>query len=217
MEHSGILLKQPVKRIMKRGVLIAIEGIDGAGKTTQGELLRRSLEEKGYDVATSKEPTNSESGMKIRELGKHGRDAPAETEFKLFLEDRRFDVKNNIRPALDAGKIVVVDRYYYSSMAYQGAKGMDPKQIEKSNLEFSPKPDLTIFVDISPQTAKKRIQSRNGGKNYFEQKLSAVRRIFKEIAQTHPEISEVDGEKEVRVVQSEIMRLVLPVIAKYQE
>ena len=115
MEHSSILLKQPKQRIMKRGVLIAIEGIDGAGKTTQAELLRKHFEDEGYDVATFKEPTQSDSGLKIRELGKNGRVVPVETEFKLFLEDRRFDVKNNIRPALDAGKIVVVDRYYYSS------------------------------------------------------------------------------------------------------
>jgi len=155
--------------------------------------------------------------LKIRALGKNGRDAPVETEFELFLEDRKFDVKNNIRPALDVGKIVIVDRYYYSSMAYQGAKGMDPNKIEDANLEFSPKPDIAILLDITPITAKSRIQSRNEGKNHFEERLGPVRKIFREIAHTRPELNEVSGEKDVAFIQSEIIRLVLPVIAKYQE
>jgi dTMP kinase len=211
------LLKQPAKRFLKRGVLIVFEGIDGAGKTTQVELLRKYLEGKGNGVAVFKEPAHSPAGIKIRELGKNGRDAPVEAEFKLFLEDRKFDVENNIRPALNSGKIVIVDRYYYSNMAYQGARKMGPKEIEDANLQFSPKPDLTIILDISPQTAKSRIESRNQGKNHFEERLTPVRAIFRDIARTHPEVKEVSGESDVARVQSEIVKLVVPVIAKYQE
>jgi dTMP kinase len=217
MEHSDILLKQPGSRLLKRGVLIAIEGIDGAGKTTQAKLLRKNLEGRWYQVASFKEPTQSESGMKIRELGKNGRTVPVQVEFDLFLEDRRFDVEHNIRPALESGKIVVVDRYYYSSMAYQGARKMSPERVEKANLEFAPKPDLAILLDISPQTAKQRIQSRNEGKNHFEESLAPVREIFRQTARTHSEVREVSGEKDVEAVQSEIVQLVLPVVAKYQE
>ena len=211
------MLKQPVKRYLGSGILIAIEGIDGAGKTIQAEMLRKNLESKGLEVASFKEPTSSPSGMKIRELGKNGRDTPVEVEFKLFLEDRRFDVDNNVRPALKSGKIVVVDRYYYSSIAYQGARGMSPEQIEESNLEFAPVPDLMILLDISPQTAKDRIQSRNEGKNHFEQRLGPVRAIFKDIARNHSEVKEIDGEQSVQVIQSKIVQLVSYLLAKYQE
>jgi dTMP kinase len=197
---------------LERGVLIAIEGIDGAGKSTQAALLRDLLVARGYDVASFKEPTGSEAGKKIRELGRSGRKVPVLMEFELFLEDRRFDVSNNILPALKAKKVVVIDRYYHSSMAYQGARGMDPKVIEDANLKFSPRPDLVVFLDISVPTAESRIHSRNEAPDHFEQRLTKVREIFAKIAETHPEVKLVSGEGEADTVQAQIEAIVLPVV-----
>ena len=211
------MLKQPAKHSLNRGVLIAIEGIDGAGKTTQAELLRKNLEGKGYQVEAFKEPTSAETGDRIRQLGKNGRTEAVEVEFKLFLEDRRYDVQHNILPALASGKVVIVDRYYYSSMAYQGARGMSPQYIEQENLKFAPKPDLTIFLDISPQTAEERIRSRNQGKNHFERSLKPIRDIFKQMMEDHPEITAINGEEDAETVDSKILDAVLPVIANYQD
>ncbi len=166
---------------LSKGFLVAIEGIDGAGKTTQAVLLEESLKKEGYPVLRLKEPGNSIYGDKIREIALKGREniSPQE-EFELFLKDRMEDVKKNIRPALDAGKIVIMDRYYFSNIAYQGALGLDPFEIQRKNEEIAPRPDLTIILDITPGEAVRRIKNRNEPPNEFEREkyLAEVRAIF---------------------------------------
>ncbi|MBI5183082.1 MAG: dTMP kinase, partial [Nitrospinae bacterium] len=127
-------------------MLIAIEGIDGVGKTTQSRLLEGYLKDKGYNVICMSEPTNGKWGRKIREMIKVGRDNTSpEEELYLFTEDRKEDVYMNILPALEEKKIVIMDRYYISSIAYQGALGIDRKRIKEMNEEFAPVPHLTII------------------------------------------------------------------------
>ena len=94
-------------------MLIAVEGIDGSGKTTIVKFLEEELKRKGYNVATFKEPTDSEWGRRIRRAFRD-RSLKPEEELELFLRDREWNVKHNILPALKAGKIVIMDRYYLS-------------------------------------------------------------------------------------------------------
>src|SRR5437867_1133610 len=93
------------------GFLIAIEGIDGAGKTTQTQLLAGLLQDRGYEVVTTKEPTKGKWGTMLREKAKTGRLSPEE-ELNAFLNDRKEHIETIIRPNLEAGKVVIADRYY---------------------------------------------------------------------------------------------------------
>ncbi|MGI0079807.1 MAG: dTMP kinase [Nitrososphaerales archaeon] len=195
------------------GFFIAIEGIDGAGKTTQANLLEKRLEDSGYDAVVFHEPTIGEWGRKVALLSQHGRTVTPEEEFGFFYEDRKEDVEHNILPALREGKIVIMDRYYYSNMAYQGAKGIDPLLIERKNLQVAPKPNITFILDITAQTAKKRITYvRNDKLNHFEQSLTTVRNIFLKLVKSHPEIKVIDGEQGLDDVREQIFSAVQKMI-----
>jgi len=154
-------------------MLIAIEGIDGAGKTTIVKFLAEELKKRGYEVVTFKEPTDSEWGKRVRQ-----EKLKPEEELELFLKDREWNVKNNIIPALKSGKIVILDRYYYSTIAYQGARGIDLELIKNLNERF-PKPNIVIILDISPETALKRIKDKREPDKFEKiEFLKKVREIF---------------------------------------
>ena len=170
------------KKVLKRGILIAIEGIDGAGKTTQTSLLANKLKEQGYSVVSLHEPTDGKWGQKIREIAKSGRHTiTPEEELDFFYQDRKEDVKCNINPALKEKQIVLMDRYYFSSVAYQGARGLDTEKIEKMNEEIAPKPDILLILDVKPSVSLQRIRrNRDDGPNEFEKikHLEKSRAIF---------------------------------------
>jgi dTMP kinase len=151
------------------GVFIVFEGLDGAGKTTQVRLLCERLEQAGYQVVRLKEPTDGAWGQKIRHMAQDGQHhVSPETELTWFLEDRRQDVEQNICPALSRGQVVVLDRYYFSTMAYQGARGLDPEHIRQCNEAFAPPPDLLILLDVPPEQGLQRLQQDRQPDN-FEQ------------------------------------------------
>ncbi len=159
-------------------MLIAIEGIDGSGKTTIAKFLENELKKLGYPVVLLKEPTDSEWGRKIRE-SYDSRLKPDE-ELELFLKDREYDVRENILPSLKQGKIVIMDRYYLSTIAYQGALGFDPENLREINEKIAPKPDLVFILDIPPEKAILRVKRRGDEPNDFEriEYLKKVREIF---------------------------------------
>jgi dTMP kinase len=165
--------------LQRPGLLVAIEGIDGAGKTTQVTRLRALFTKRGWDVVTSKEPTEGPWGRRIRQSAQAGRMSP-EDELNAFIEDRREHVRDVIRPALDRGALVILDRYYFSTMAYQGVRGADPESILAANEEFAPRPDLLVVMDLEPETALSRIERRGDEANHFERLhlLEASRGIF---------------------------------------
>src|SRR6476660_6710847 len=103
---------------LDRGILVAFEGIDGAGKTTQAELLGRHLRQAGLTVVQTKEPTSVPHGQRLRASAATGRLGKDE-ELQAFLDDRRDHVRTLIAPALGRGEVVIVDRYYFSTAAYQ--------------------------------------------------------------------------------------------------
>ena len=163
----------------RKGHLITIEGIDGTGKTTQVQLLREWLEKHGIPAVALKEPTQGRHGQEIGRRAATG-NMDTDTELRLFMEDRKEDVEKNIRPALEAGKVVLMDRYYLSNMAYQGARGLDPERIREENEKFSPVPDLIIVLDLDPHKSMARVNTRKHVVGHFENEayLEKVREIF---------------------------------------
>lgn len=196
------------------GFLIVVEGIDGAGKSTQARLLYDYLCQHAIDAVFSREPTDSVFGKKIRSLAIEGRESlEPEEEYQLFVEDRKLHVANVIKPALKAGKVVILDRYYYSTMAYQGALGLDPQQIRMDNEAFSPPPDLAVIIDIPVDEGLRRIRSRqDGAPDLFEkeQYLEKVARIFTELDDNI--IFRVDGRASLQDVHKAIRDRVDPLL-----
>lgn len=164
---------------MTQGLFIVIEGIDGTGKSTQARRLGDWFISKGREVVLSREPTDGPWGKKVRETAATGRLSP-EDELEYFLKDRRQHVEELIAPALAAGKVVILDRYYFSTMAYQGARGFDPKEIRRKNESFAPMPDLLLILDLDVDKALDRIGARGDTANEFEKRenLERCREIF---------------------------------------
>lgn len=147
---------------MKRGVLIVFEGLDGSGKSTQLRRGAEALRVRGLDVVETREPTDGPWGRRIREMARSGEVVPPETELAWFFEDRREHMREVVEPALAAGEIVLSDRSYLSTVAYQGARGLDPRQIlADSEAEFVA-PDLVLLFEISPEVGLSRVMARGG-------------------------------------------------------
>lgn len=162
---------------MKKGYLFVLEGIDGTGKTTLAGMLARRLSEEGYAVELTREPSDSVWGRRIREsfLG-HVR-LDLQEECRLFVLDREAHVAEIIAPALKNGKLVVCDRYYFSTMAYQGARGANVKEIQMQNERIAPIPDRVFYLRLAPEKALKRIQELRGDvPNNFES-LEYLRKV----------------------------------------
>ncbi len=195
---------------LHKGLLITIEGIDGVGKTTQARMLAEHLKEDGHDVLLLREPTDGFWGKKIKNLTRHGRNVSPKEECHWFLKDREDDVQKNINPALSKGKIVVMDRYYYSTIAYQGALGLNTERIRKENEKFAPRPDLVIILDAPPKMGLKRITDiRKEKLNYFEtlEYQKKVRELFLSM-ESYDNVIILDGSRKVDEVRVEIRKAV---------
>ena len=168
---------------MQKGILIVFEGIDGSGKSTQAEILMKMLQKKGFDVVYFQEPSKGKWGRKIKKKALHPDSLAPEEELDLFQKDRKENVEKNLKPALEKKRVVILDRYYYSTIAYQGAKGIEEKRIRKMNEEFAVQPDLVFILDIDPQKGLERIESRKKKYRLFEREeyLVKVREIFKSL------------------------------------
>jgi dTMP kinase len=162
-----------------RGLLIVVEGIDGAGKSTVVKRLEKLFLKKKKPVVLSREPTNGPWGRKLRESAQTGR-LSLEDELDLFIRDRREHVETLIEPALAAGKSVILDRYYFSTAAYQGARGADPEAVLQENERFAPQPDLVLLLDVAPSDGRARIRARGDQPDGFEGSdyLAQVREVF---------------------------------------
>ena len=191
---------------MKRGFLIVFEGIDGTGKSTQCELLAKFLTERDIFNISLAEPTRGTWGTKIRKLLSDGRQgiSPQE-ELSWFVNDRKEDIELNIMPALQDNKVVLMDRYYFSTAAYQGALGLDPEQIRLENETFAPIPDRVLIFLTSPETCLERIESSRDQKSAFEKLdyLRNVQEIFKNF--TGPNIRFIDSVGSVPEVHEKVL------------
>lgn len=192
----------------KKGILIAIEGIDGTGKSTQLKLLAGYLRDRGCTVVETREPTDGEYGQQIRKLYVNRDKFTLEEELELFIEDRRQHVRELIDPALAEGKVVLTDRYYFSTAAYQGAAGMDPVEVFNRN-SFAPRPDLVILLTMSPEVSLVRIQDIRGEDlNDFEQEeqLRKVAELFASFED--PNIRRISADAPLESVAREVQRTV---------
>ncbi len=199
---------------MRRGVLIAFEGIDGTGKSTQLPMLADFLREKNLPVLTTREPTDGPYGQRIRALYRDRSQATPEQELELFLQDRRQHVDQVIAPALAAGKIVLTDRYYFSTAAYQGAAGCDPSEIFARH-DFAPEPDLVVLLTQTPTDSLARIRDKRGEiPNDFEQQdqLEKVAALFASF--DHGCIVRIHAVRAIAEVHEDIRAAVLSLLAQ---
>ena len=208
-------MKSVEKFVLKKGCLIVFEGIDGTGKSTQLQLLADQLQAKGIPVVTTREPTEGFYGQKIRALYTNRQQITKKEELQLFIQDRKDHVDNLIHPALVEKKVVLCDRYYLSTMAYQGAAGMDPKIIFEMN-SFAPDPDLALLFRLDPVLSVQRITGKRGDTlNDFEQleSLKKVSRIFESM--NFPFIHRVEAEQSVNDVHKKVMEVTMSCLNEF--
>jgi dTMP kinase len=187
-----------------RGILIVFEGIDGAGKSTQAEILLKKLQDRGYPVVYYREPSDSKWGQEIKRKAQFADSLTPQEELELFQKDREENVKNNLKPSLEKKKVVVLDRYYFSTMAYQGAKGIDPEYIRRRNEAFAVRPDLVFILDVAAGQGLERIAERGRRDMLFEREeyLMKVRKLFKSFQGDN--IYHIDADKSVEHIEEQI-------------
>ena len=177
------------------GLFITFEGIDGVGKSTQVTMLQRYLESIGNTVVRTLEPGGTDLGAEIRQLLLHrkGEVAPR-AEALLFSADRAHHVQTKIRPALAAGHVVISDRYFDSSVAYQGAgRELSMDEVRRINLWAVDGllPNLTVLLDLDAATARSRRDSTGAEPDRLEREkieyFEATRAAFLQLAQNEPE------------------------------
>jgi len=188
-----------------KGMLVAVEGVDGAGKTTQSYLLVEGLRKLGYEAEYTPEPTHGRIGDIIRLHVSNAKSRAPVHEALLFAADRYEHVRKTILPRIRRGVIVVSDRYLYSSLAYQGAAGLDLKWLRKINF-FAPKPHLTVYLDLTPKISLKR---KSGKRTVFEDSRyqSKVRKIYQDLAKTEGFVT-VKADKSLEELHKEILAIV---------
>ncbi len=190
-----------------RGFLVVFEGIDGTGKTTQADLLARSVANEGHPVIRSREPTTGTYGQQLRDSASSGRRSP-EQELDLFMRDRAQHVAEVLAPALAAGKVVILDRYYLSTAAYQGARGIDPEKILQANEAFAPIPDQVFLLELDPVAGRRRIHDRGDGDGDLfegEEELHKVARAFAQLDRAY--IARLDGTQSVADLHDAIIEI----------
>ena len=200
---------------IEKGLFVTFEGIDGCGKSTQVTALKDSLEKKGTKVIVIREPGATLIGEKIRSilLDKANSGMSSETELLLYEAARAQIVNEVIRPALKSGKVVICDRFYDSSVAYQGyARGLPLESIDSLN-RFAAgglEPDLTFLLDLPPQAARERMNIREGSEDRLEIEglvfMEKVRAGYLELAGKHARIITLDAMSPATVLAEYIDR-----------
>jgi len=188
-------------------VLIVLEGIDGCGKSTQVSLLVDKLKSADIDTLKLREPTDGPHGLKLRSILNEEIQAEHDEILDLFVKDRKQHVSEKIEPALNSGKTVVMDRYYYSTMAYQSASGFSMEKIRADN-GFAPIPDLVLILDISAEDGVKRVL-KEGNADRFEKVvfLNRVREQYLKL-KDEPNVQLIDASLDVKEVHVNIWSFV---------
>ena len=190
----------------KKAAFICIEGLDGCGKTTQAKLLAKKLT-KSHNAVYTAEPSRGNIGTFIRKRCLYGeKRLSTVVEALLFAADRFEHVENEIRPALSEGRLVISDRYVYSSLAYQGAAGLSLEWIETLN-EHALKPDLAVFIDVDLETVMNRLKSKRSVMENMET-LQKVRDVYLKFVEKG-DLVRIDGNRTKAEVAEALYALVL--------
>jgi len=191
---------------VKQGRLLAFEGLDGCGKSTQVAALARALRNAGHEVLDTREPTDGPAGRRIRALARSGEIVAPELELRWFVEDRRAHVAAVIHPALESGRLVLTDRYYLSTVAYQGARGLDPVQILRDSEAEFPLPDLALLFEIEPEVALERVGGRGQPLDAaFEQREFLERVAANYRALDRPYLARIDARRPEDAVHAAVV------------
>ena len=199
---------------MNRGKLIVFEGLDGSGKSTQLRRAAAVLRARGFDVVETKEPTDGVWGRKIRRMARREEGVPPDTELEWFFEDRREHMKKVVEPALAAGRIVLSDRSYVSTVAYQGARGLNPAEIlRESEAEFV-HPDRILLFEIPASTGLERVRSRGGtSEPVFENPvfLEKVEALFESLEIAG--LVRIDGSRSEEEIAADVLAAIEPILS----
>ncbi len=192
--------------LQKLGAFIVIEGLDGSGKTTQAKLLTAKLSQ-NYRALYTAEPSQGKIGTFVRQscLYERRRLSP-DVEALLFAADRVEHVENEIKPALQEGRLVICDRYVYSSLAYQGSAGLSIDWIKEVN-KYALKPDFSVFVDVTPETVLQRLHRKKSVMETLEIQKK-VRDIYLQFV-TRGDLFIIKGDRPIEEVSEDLTETVL--------
>ncbi|MDP4264498.1 MAG: dTMP kinase [Bacteroidota bacterium] len=200
---------------MKKNLFIAFEGIDGSGKSTQVKLLRDRLKKEGHKVYATFEPTDSPIGSIIKNIFKHRIEADHRTIAALFAADRLdhlLNKTNGILKKFEEGYTVITDRYYFSSYAYHSVHMSMDWVIEANSLSADLlRPDLNIYIDISPEISMKRLNNGRSSTELYEttENLYSVRKKYLEAFEKLKEkekVSIIDGDQNAELISANIWK-----------
>jgi len=199
----------------EQGVFICIEGLDASGKTTHAHRLVKSLLERGYTALYTTEPSSGQIGKFVRTyILQRKKRIQTVVEALLFAVDRVDHIERIIKPAIKEGKIVVSDRYVYSSLAYQGATGLNLDWIEEIN-KFAISPDLAIYIDVPPEVVIKRLKRK---KSVMEnlQTQRKVREVYINLVKDGRLVL-INGNRAVHEVAKDVLSTALDFLKKSHE
>lgn len=200
---------------MDKGLFITVEGTDGCGKTTQINLMKEYIKQKGYNVVLTREPGGTNIGEKIRTiiLDPQNVEMKASTELLLYTAARAQLVSEVIKPAVGRGEIVICDRFIDSTYVYQGfGRGIDIEVINDVNRAAlgGIMPDITFFFDISPEIALQRRVNASGADRIEKEKMDFHRRVYsgyKKLASMYPDrIKSINSNRSIEEIAEDVRK-----------
>jgi dTMP kinase len=199
---------------VRKGIFICIEGLDGSGKTTHAHRLVRNLRQRRFDAVYTTEPSRGQLGTFIRGTILEGKNrVPRVVEALLFAVDRVEHFEKDVKPALKEGKIVISDRCVYSSLAYQGAAGLDLEWIEEIN-RFALPPDLALYIDVPPEVVVKRIRRKKSVMERLETQEKVQEVYMKYVGDG--KLLPLDGDRKKSEVEHNLLSVVLEFLEKHK-
>jgi len=200
--------------VTKKGFFICIEGLDGSGKTNHAHRLVQNLQKRGFDAVYTTEPSEGEIGTFIRESVLEGKErVHTVVEAVLFAADRVEHMEKDVKPKLREGKVVVSDRCVYSSLAYQGAAGLDLEWIEEIN-RFALPADLALYIDVPPEVVVKRIRRKKSVMETLETQRR-VKEVYMKFV-NRGKLMPIDGDRKKTEVEQNILKVILDFLENHK-